>query len=54
MIALSELSQTGKTNTVRQQVHVGSPEMIQMDLFTEQKQTHRLENKVTVSKGEID
>ena len=40
MIILSEVSQT-KTNIIRYQLCVESKKMIQMNLFTKQKQTHR-------------
>ena len=38
---LSEVSQT-KTNIIRDYLHVESEKMIRMNLFTKQKQTHRL------------
>ena len=40
MIALSEVNQT-KTNIICCHFYVESKKMIQMNLFTKQKQTHR-------------
>ena len=40
IIILSEVSQR-KTNIIRHYLHVESKKMIQMNLFTIQKQTHR-------------
>ena len=41
IMRLSEVSQT-KTDTIRYHLYVESKKMIQMNLFTKQKQTHRL------------
>ena len=41
MIVLGEVSQR-KTNIIWYRLYVESKKMIQMNLFTEQKQTHRL------------
>ena len=52
MITLSEVSQR-KTNTVYR-VYVDSKKMIQLNLSTEQKQTHRpMVTRLTVTRGEI-
>ena len=40
IVILSEVSQT-KTNIIRYHLYVKSKKMIQMNLFTKQKQTHR-------------
>ena len=41
IIILREISQT-KTNTIKYHLHVESKSVIQVNLFSEQKQTHRL------------
>ena len=52
IIILSEVSQTKKDK-----YHIiillicGIQKMMQMNLFTKQKQTHRIENKLMVTKG---
>ena len=51
IILQSEISQT-KTNTIQYHVYVESKTMIQMNLFTKEKQTHKHKNKVSVTKGE--
>ena len=51
IIQLSEVSQT-KTNILWYHLYVESKKMIQMNLFTKQKQTHRHRNKLIVTKGE--
>ena len=50
IITLSEVRQR-KTNTIYH-LYVESKKMTQMNLFTKQKQTHRLCNKLMVIKGE--
>ena len=54
MIIFSEVSQT-KTNIIYYHLHVKSKKMIQMNLFTKQKQTHRQKTnlKLPKEKGEI-
>ena len=51
IILQSEISQT-KTNIIQYHVYVESKTMIQMNLFTKEKQTHKHKNKVSVTKGE--
>ena len=50
IITLSEINQT-KTNVVRYRLYVASKKMVQMNLFTKQKQTD-MENELRVTKGE--
>ena len=47
IIILSEVSQT-KTNIIHYHLHVESKKMMQINLFTEQKQTHRLRKRTYV------
>ena len=45
IIILSEVSQTRKINIIWYHLYVESKKMIQMDLFTKQKQTHSLQKQ---------
>ena len=51
IIILSEISQS-KTNIIWYHLYVESKKKVQMNLFTKQKETHRQENKLMVTKGD--
>ena len=51
MVILSAANQT-KTNIILYHLYVESKKMVQINLFTEQKQTHRLRNNFMVTKEE--
>ena len=54
ILILSEVSWTDKDKYhMIYSLYVESKKMIQMTLFTKQKQTHRFENKLMVIKGEM-
>ena len=56
IIILNEVSQTEKVKYRMRSLkkkHTKNPEMIQMNLFTKQKQTHRSQNQTMVTKGEM-